>query len=120
MVSTLLYGAMVVVGVNGVRSDFFELSRSIKQGCPLSPSLFVLAKDSLHYLLRYDTLSPRMKGIHHPRDHEVSNIQFANDITILMKLEEGNMEMLMTKLDLFCQASSSKISIAKSIMLGWN
>ena len=36
MVAILLQGAKVTVEVNEVRLDFFELSRSIRQGCPLA------------------------------------------------------------------------------------
>ena len=57
MVSILLFGAKAAVEINGVRSEFFSLTRSIRQGCPLAPSLFVIASDSLHYLLNYSSLS---------------------------------------------------------------
>ena len=60
MVSILLFGAKATVEINGVRSEFFSLTRSIRQGCPLSPSLFVIASDDLHYLLRDSSLSVSM------------------------------------------------------------
>ena len=40
----LLYASLgVIVEVNGVRSEPFTLTRSIRQGCPLSPMLYILA-----------------------------------------------------------------------------
>ena len=35
----------VMVEVNGVRSEPFILTRSIRQGCPLSPMLYIFALD---------------------------------------------------------------------------
>ena len=116
---TLLRDANVVVEVNGGRSHCFELSRSIRQGCPLAPTLFVIATEALHYLLRDDILSPKVRGPLLPNMQEISKIQFVDDTTILFKLDENNMKCLIMKLDLF-MASGSKIFVAKSILLGWD
>ena len=79
----------------------------------------MIASDALHYLLRDSSLSPRVRGVLLPNNEEVANVQFADDTSILLYLEETNMTYLMEKLDTFCLAFGSKISISKSIMLGW-
>ncbi len=44
----LLYASPgVMVEVNGVRSEPFTLTRSIRQGCPLSPMLYILALEPI-------------------------------------------------------------------------
>lgn len=120
MVHTLLADANASVEVNGLRSDNFGLSRSIRQGCPLVPTLFTLATDALHYMLKANELSPRVKGITLPNKEEVANIQFADDSTVLLVLEEDNLVALLENIDIFCKASGSKIALHKSIMLGWD
>ena len=119
MVFFFLFGVKATMEINGVRSEFFSLTRSIRQGCPLAPSLFMIASDSLHYLLRDNSLSPCVRGILLPNNQEVANVWFVDDISILLYLEETNMTYLMEKLDTFYLASGSKISISKSIMLRW-
>lgn len=120
MVETLLRGATTCMEVNGTTSQGFSLSRSIRQGCSLVPTLFVLAVDALFYLLRDSSLSPLVKGIQLPNTSELLNIQFVDDTTILLCLDEGNIEEFMNKMDIFCLASGRKIYLAKSIMLGRN
>ena len=65
------------------------------------------------------SLPPCVRGILLPNNQEVANVWFVDDTSILLYLEETNMTYLMEKLDTFCLASGSKISLSKSIMLGW-
>ena len=74
----------------------------------------------LHYLLRDVSISPKVSRPILPNGSEINNIQFVDDVTILFQLDEDNMMHLMAKLDLFCSTSGSKISVAKSIILGWD
>ncbi|XP_059067729.1 secreted RxLR effector protein 78-like [Cryptomeria japonica] len=60
-VLVLLVDAHAQIEVNGVTSQPFKLGRSIRQGCHLAPALFVIAYDVLFYLLRENSLSPKVK-----------------------------------------------------------
>ena len=51
-------------GINGDKPESFKLKRSNRQGCSLAPSLFILASNALHYLLRNNNLSLKIKKKH--------------------------------------------------------
>lgn len=120
LVKTLLCDANASVEVNGMRSSNFTLTRSIKQGCPLAPALFVLVVDAMFYLLKDSSITPLVMGISLPNKKEIFNVQFADDTAILIKLEEENLVALLKNIDIFCLASGSKIAMHKSNLLGWD
>ena len=61
-------------------TNYFEISRGVRQGCPLSPSLFVLSVELLALKIRQN---PNCGGIQLPNDQEVKISQFADDTTII-------------------------------------
>ena len=64
----------------GFMTNYFEISRGVRQGCPLSPSLFILSVELLALKIRRN---PNCGGIQLPNDQEVKISQFANDTTII-------------------------------------
>lgn len=56
-VQVLLKDASAQMEINGSLTQAFKLGKSIRQGCPLAPALFVIASNALFYLLRDDNLS---------------------------------------------------------------
>ena len=62
------------------RLRYFEITRGVRQWCPLSPSLFILAVELLALKIRQ---SPDCRGIHLPNDKEARISQFADDTTII-------------------------------------
>lgn len=119
MISTLLNDASAMIDVNGARLEAIKLERSIRQGCPIAPALFFIASDALHYLLRDNSVSPKVRGVYLPDNNELLNIQFADDTSIFLDLDEEKFNRLLTKLYFFYLASGAKVSKAKSILLGW-
>ena len=64
---------------NGWSSGFFTLSRGVRQGCPLSPYLFILCAEILGNAVRND---PKVRGIK-VLDTECKISQYADDTTSL-------------------------------------
>jgi len=50
-VASLYRDATSAIKVNGVAGPDFQLARSVRQGCPLAPYLFILTIDVLGYML---------------------------------------------------------------------
>ena len=59
----MYHNPQAVVQVNGKRTEVFAIERSVRQGCPSSPLLYVLAFESLLSWLRDERASPALRGI---------------------------------------------------------
>ena len=80
-VKSLYNNAHTVVGVNGVMSDPYQVTRGVRQGDPLSCPLFDLAIEPLACKIRND---PRITGIQILGQTECLMIKlFADDANLL-------------------------------------
>ena len=59
----LLGNASSIVAFNGSLSQPIQLKRSIRQGCPLAPLLFVIVADSLGWLVQQSMAQGKIQGI---------------------------------------------------------
>ena len=60
---SMYHNPQAVVQVNGGRSGAFAIEQSIRQGCPMSPLLYVLAMESLLRGLRDEGVNPALSGV---------------------------------------------------------
>ena len=81
-------GVQSAVNVNGYLSSFFSLSRGVRQGCPLSPLLYVLVAEVLACNIRAD---PRIKGLCLPGSSDpLSPIsQYADDTSLVVASDDA-------------------------------
>ena len=63
-------------------TNYFRVSRGVRQGCPLSPLLFVLCVEVLEQKIRQN---PEITGIKLPNSIEAKLSQFADDTTLICK-----------------------------------
>ena len=75
---------------NGYTSSFFSLHRGVRQGCPLSPFLFILAVELLAIHIR---ANPSIKGIT-VGSEEIKLSQLADDTTCFVLDEESGKAVL--------------------------
>ena len=98
--------------VNGHISPFFSLSRGVRQGCPLSPLLYVLVAETLAVNIR---CNPRIHGLCLPGvPLVVSPVhQYADDTTLILSTGDS-IKAVFDIYSLFEKASGSRINQSKS------
>ena len=74
--SVFYNGGETAVMNAGYTTNYFKISRGVRQGCPLSPFLFILADELLASKIRQ---LQDCKGIPLPNHEEVKISQFADD-----------------------------------------
>lgn len=81
------------ITLNGRPTQAICLMRSVRQGCPLSPLIFILAFDSLNHIIKDAVTRPALVGVHFP-EWGFAKLQsmYADDSDLL---NEAKMEYVM-------------------------
>ena len=98
------YNCSSCVMNNGYASEFFEIQRGVRQGCPLSGALFVLCAEILGNAIRQDKAISGIKIF----DKEFKVSQYADDTTAFAA-DLGSAENLLKLLDAFQRCSGLEI-----------
>jgi hypothetical protein len=78
-ISTFYRLASSSVKANREPGEDFKLAKSVKQGCPLAPYLFILAMDVMGHML--DDPKHEIKGLHLPKGGCIRDQTFADNTT---------------------------------------
>ena len=100
--------------INNTLSEGIEIQRSVRQGCPLSPYLYILAIEPVLEKIRLDNT---IRGIHLPNRGERKLLAYADD-TIFFPKNNNSIKRIMETFEEFGSASGSKINIRKSEIMG--
>ncbi|XP_075139572.1 scavenger receptor cysteine-rich type 1 protein M130-like [Leptodactylus fuscus] len=104
------------VFTNGTFSDPFDITNGTRQGCPLSPLIFVLSMEPLAQAIRED---PSIKGIDvKGRSHLIS--LYADDIILTLTDPQTSLSRLVQLIDHFGTLSFCKLNLSKSQALSFN
>ena len=95
---------------NGWASNFFELSRGVRQGCPLSPYLFILSVEILAEAIRN---KKEIKGIK-IYNTEVKVSQYADDTTLILDGTEESVRASLLLIEAFGNISGLRLNNEKT------
>lgn len=109
----LYSSAKSTVLINNIPTDSIQLERGVRQGCPLSPLLFLLVIEALANLIRDDA---RLKGITLSRNVAIKIVLYADDTTLLLSNPE-ELAVAEELLSVFEQGSGAKINRTKSELM---
>lgn len=116
-ISTLYHKISSCVKINGLLSGDFAIHQGVRQGCPLSPLLYVILAEILNHTVNAD---PLIKGIRIDGT-ETKLTQYADDTAALL-IDDRSIYALFNNLERYQKASGSKINLKKTeaLWLGSN
>jgi len=107
---SVLYNSVQSSVVNGgFMTNYFEITRGVRQGCPLSPSLFILAVELLALKIRQNR---KCEGIFLLNNQEVKISHFADYTTIITNNTDSLKSHLQT-IEWFGTVSGLKVNKKK-------
>jgi len=95
---------------NGNISQSFSLSRGVRQGCPLSPLLYILSIEPLACAIRAD---PNIQGVILPGGTEVKISMYADDTTLILS-NERSIKQSFVLVERYERASGAKLNQQKT------
>ncbi|XP_026434040.1 uncharacterized protein LOC113331560 [Papaver somniferum] len=110
----LLKSGKISVLVNGGPAGFFNISRGLRQGDPISPLLFVIAEDVLSTKITSMVLTGKLLPMVHRNGVQPTHIMFADDIFLFCNGDRRNLKRLLRTLEEYQKASVQEVNLSKS------
>ncbi len=110
-ISTLYNETLSQISINGHISEVFVLSRGVRQGCPLSPLLYIITAEAL---LEYVRSCDTVKGFVLPTGNPCSKAKgYADDGNYYLS-DLISVEFLLEIIEMYGRASESKLNRDKT------
>jgi hypothetical protein len=104
--------------INGQSFAKFESSRAIRQGCPLSPYLFVFVVNELSITLQNSLQANNLSGISLGQNcPPIHSLMFADDLIVCGKANLHEATSILNLLNQFCRDSGRIPNLSKSGIL---
>lgn len=102
--------------VNGVAKGLFYLQRGLRQGCPLSPYLFIMCAEAFSNLIRQTEHQKLIHGLNFGKDLSISHLMFADDSLIFARAMTDECRNLKRVFECYERASGQIFNMEKSSM----
>ncbi|CAL2227339.1 unnamed protein product [Prunus armeniaca] len=100
--------------VNGKVGSYFNLTRGLRQGDPLSPYLFLIISYVLSSMINQAVTHGFIQGMKFGRGGPaLSHLFFADDSLMFLKATENNCQVIVRILDSYCTASGQLVNFEK-------
>ena len=96
--------------INGLLTEIFQITRSVRQGCPISMQLFTIGLESYIELIRQNN---KIHGYKLPNGKEKKLIAYADDITFIISDEKSISEIFST-FEIYSRSSGATINKDKT------
>lgn len=100
--------------INGIPTTFFQAERGLRQGCPLSPLLFILVMNSLSTHINHAVAQGRCKPVKICKDISLTHNFFVDDILIFAMLCKSSWACLYVIFQKFRAATGLMINNEKT------
>lgn len=121
LVKAYIASPWIVPLVNGHSMEFFQASRGLRQGFPLSPLLYAIQASvlscQLDYCQQIQTL-PSLRMVQNVKD--INHAQFVDGTLLLGEASINSAGTFKKELDIYREVLGSKINYLKSTIYGWN
>ena len=113
-ISTLYRSASSAVTIGGFVGRSFDISRSVRQGCPLVVYLYLFVGEALSDLIH--ARQDEIQGVTLPLAGECDLVdqEYADDTLLMVLYAIGVLDATRATLDLYCLASGAHINWHKS------
>ena len=92
----------------------FKITRSVRQGCPLAPFLFLLFAEAMTMFIRSQSSGVRRLAL--PQTgQEILDAEFADDTTLYVEGTLDNLQRVQHALQHFCIASGARLNWNKTV-----
>jgi hypothetical protein len=118
-IKAYIEGPWIAPLVNGRPTEFFQASRGLRQGCPLSPLLYAIQAFVLSFQLNKSLQQRTLIGLSiAPRVERINHAQFANDTLLLGQANLPTARAFKNEFDDYTEISGSEMSLRKSKIYG--
>lgn len=101
--------------VNGTKTEFFNPSRGIRQGDPMSSYIFILCVEMLLTYINHQFDTRKWDAINLGYNcPPLSHLFFANDLVLVGKTNTKTCSTILMALNYFCKISGQSINYKKS------